>query len=93
MEELDERAEKRFEEREERMRKFEMEMEEKRADREAVRCECLLDYFRHIPPMDTPKTISHHSHIRCQAHHLLFHISNMKTDNHNTTYMYMPHIL
>ena len=34
LEELDERAEKRFEEREERMRKFEMEMEEKRADRE-----------------------------------------------------------
>ena len=61
LEELDERAEKRFEEREERMRKFEMEMEGKRADREEKMEEnmmrMLAGLFQAYPPWILPRPL------------------------------------
>ena len=61
LQELDENAEKRFEEREERARKFEMELEEKRAAREEKMEENIMRMFTSVLQAITPQHGYHHS--------------------------------
>ena len=54
LEEMEERAEKRFEEREKRAREFELEMEEKRAAREEKMEENMMGIFKALLQTITP---------------------------------------